>query len=279
MAVLKINFYAQSLMRPVDVNVILPADNPNTDIRHNPKGLPPYKTLYLLHGIMGDYNDWLMYSDIARLARKHNLAVVMPSGDNQFYINQPNRLQNYSDFLTDELPCMMEKMLPLSQSLADRFVGGLSMGGYGALINGLQLPQRFSHIFGLSSALILEDVYHLTPPAYLANRADKIEAKAYYESIFGNIDGIKNSDKDYQQLATRLAEQAKKRSEPLPKILLSCGQDDDFATVNRTFAKQLQQLGYDLTYIDNQGGHNWAYWAKMLHEVFAWLPVENVELG
>lgn len=58
MAMLQMNLMSESLMRTVNVSVILPADKltspgaPKKDAR-------PYKTLYLLHGILGSQLDWL----------------------------------------------------------------------------------------------------------------------------------------------------------------------------------------------------------------------------
>ena len=37
-----------------------------------------YKTLYLLHGIFGDQNDWLYGTRIQRFASERGLCVVMP---------------------------------------------------------------------------------------------------------------------------------------------------------------------------------------------------------
>ena len=47
----------------------------------------PYKTLYLLHGIIGNYTDWIFGTRIQRWAEEKDLAVVMPSGDNSMYLD------------------------------------------------------------------------------------------------------------------------------------------------------------------------------------------------
>ena len=41
----------------------------------------------LLHGFSGSTQDWLTGSLIQELALKYNLAVVMPAGENSFYLN------------------------------------------------------------------------------------------------------------------------------------------------------------------------------------------------
>lgn len=254
MAVIKVNFISHSLMRAVDAHVVLPIEKANPGTR--------FKTLYLLHGFMGDYNDWLHYSDIVRLSRKHNLAVIMPSGDNHFYVNHSTSHENYSDFIGRELVEMMEKMFPLSGHRDDRFIGGLSMGGYGAIVNGLLYHQTFSHIIGISSALILKSVYQLKAPTF-----EHSTPRKFYESILGDIDKIPDSDKDYDFLA-------KKITTDKPKILMCCGHDDELVENNRRFSKRLEELDYDVSYIESAGMHNWAYWSNILPVVFDWLPVE-----
>ena len=83
MALLQMNLLSKSLMRTVPVNVILPADKmvfPGMPKREE----KPYKTLYLLHGIFGNYTDWVCGTRIQRYAEENDLAVVMPSGDHAF---------------------------------------------------------------------------------------------------------------------------------------------------------------------------------------------------
>lgn len=79
MALMEVNFFSKALMRPVTMNVILPADKVffGEETEEENK---PFKTLYLLHGVMGNYTDWVTGTCIKRWAEEKNLAVVMPSG-------------------------------------------------------------------------------------------------------------------------------------------------------------------------------------------------------
>ena len=102
MAFIQMNLLSQNLMRTVPVNVILPVD------KQQMPGMPareekPYKTLYLLHGIFGNYMDWVTGTKIMRYAEEHDLAVVMPSGDNSFYVDHPEAMNNYGKFVGKEL--------------------------------------------------------------------------------------------------------------------------------------------------------------------------------
>ena len=84
MAIIKLNYLSKALLRTVDVTVVLPTDTLDMDtMTYNQK--KEYKTLYLLHGIFGDQNDWLYGTRIQRFASERGLCVVMPSGENMFY--------------------------------------------------------------------------------------------------------------------------------------------------------------------------------------------------
>ena len=86
MAVFRVNFMAEALGRTVPLTVILPTDKVYFgDMQRREEG-KPYKTLYLLHGIVGDDTDWLYGTRIARWAAEKDLCVVMPSGENMFYL-------------------------------------------------------------------------------------------------------------------------------------------------------------------------------------------------
>lgn len=94
MALLQMQLFSRNLMRTVPVTVVLPADK-MTDF--NAPLLPEkkYPTRYLLHGIFGSSLDWLSRTRIERYATEHDLCVVMPSGDNSFYVDSPGANQNY----------------------------------------------------------------------------------------------------------------------------------------------------------------------------------------
>ena len=135
MATIQVNFMSKSLMRTVDIQVILPVDKFDF-FEAVPPATKPFKTLYLLNGVFGDYHDWIKSTRIALWAEENNLAVVMPAGENMFYVDSPGIGTAYSTFIGKELVEITRKMFPLSSKCEDTFIGGLSMGGYGALYNG-----------------------------------------------------------------------------------------------------------------------------------------------
>ncbi len=65
MAIAHFDLSAKSLNRGTRVSVLLPNDQ--AWYRENPQ---PLKTLILLHGLTGDEDNWLYYTNIARLFRE-----------------------------------------------------------------------------------------------------------------------------------------------------------------------------------------------------------------
>lgn len=91
MALLQVNTFSQALSRIITFHIILPNDAPPEMLAGNSNYDRPMKTLYLLHGFSGSTQDWLTGSLIQELALKYNLAVVMPAGENSFYLNGKGR--------------------------------------------------------------------------------------------------------------------------------------------------------------------------------------------
>lgn len=82
---------------------------------------------------MGNYTDWVTGTCIKRWAEEKNLAVVMPSGENMFYMDQPNINENYSEFIGKELVKITGKCFLYRIKEKILLIAGLSMGGYGAI--------------------------------------------------------------------------------------------------------------------------------------------------
>ena len=88
MALIQVSFMSKTLLRTVPLQVILPVDKFTMDDSGS-REEKPFKTLYLLHGLFGSQVDWVSGTRIQRWAEEKNLAVVMPAGENAFYIDQP----------------------------------------------------------------------------------------------------------------------------------------------------------------------------------------------
>ena len=118
-----------------------------------------YPVLYLLHGTYGDEGDWQRFSRIEDYARHHNVVVVMPYGENGAYRNAKSG-KDYEVYITEELPKVIQWMVPVSKKREDTYIAGLSMGGGGAVRLGLSHPEIYGYTIGLSAdfGLITENV-------------------------------------------------------------------------------------------------------------------------
>lgn len=270
MAFLQVNLMSEALLRTVQVNVVLPVDKlrfPGTPAREE----KPYKTLYLLHGILGSSVDWVNGTRIQRYADENDLVVVMPSGDNAFYVDQPASHNLYGEFIGKELVELTRKMFPLSRKREDTFIGGLSMGGYGAMRNGLKYSDTFGYIVSLSGALLIDDMPERTNESPMF-----MERRDYAESVFGNLDELLESDKNPKWLIKQL----KKEGKSIPKIYMACGVDDMLLEENRSMHAFLQDNGVDVTYEEGPGSHEWDFWDTYIKKaIYEWLPTEGNGLG
>lgn len=255
MALIEMQLVSHALMRCVPVQVILPADKWNPDGTLMPRR--KFKTLYLLHGLWGNCADWVTCSRIRQWAEKRDLAVVMPSGDNAFYVDRPASGNNYGEFLGRELIEMTRRMFPLSEKREDTFIGGLSMGGFGAMRNGLKYSDTFGAIASLSGAFHVMEFEDLGATS-----------KAFGEALFGPAAEMAVSDKNPVVLAKTLAEQTQK-----PKIYMSCGTEDQLMPSNRAFREILEDNGFDVTWYEGPGAHNWDFWNEDILRILDWLPL------
>lgn len=270
MALIQADFFSEALMRTVTIQAVIPVDKisePGTKKREK----KPFKTLYLLHGIYGNYTDWVTGTRIMRWAQDRNLAVVLPSGENHFYIDCEKSNEFYGKFIGEELVRVTRELFPLSDKREDTFIAGLSMGGYGAVRNGLKYHHTFGCIAGLSSAFILEKALRSEE----GENNPLIERRSYYESVFGDLSRLRGSDKDYKALALRL----KKEGAKIPKIYLACGLDDFLLQENLDYRDFLEKNEIEVTFETGPGNHEWDFWDTYMKKVLDWLPLEEKSEG
>ena len=105
-------------------------------------GRPPYATLYLLHGLSDDSTAWLRRSRIEVYVRDLPLIVVMPDGYRGFYTDHDDG-PAFARHFGEELLEFVERNFPAKPVRGARAVGGLSMGGYGAVRVALRYPEQF----------------------------------------------------------------------------------------------------------------------------------------
>lgn len=187
---------------------------------------------------------------------ERGIAVVMPAVGRSFCLNLPNGCR-YFDFVTCELPSVIEELLPVSAAREDQFIAGLSMGGYGAFFVDLTLPERYAAAASLSGCLNVAD---FGPQWFLPGE---------FESIFPAKE-LAGSEYDLCLLLANTAASGR-----APKLYQCCGAEDDLLKQNREFRACASKLPVDITYEEDNGTHNWAYWRSKIEGLLHWLPVKG----
>lgn len=266
MAIMRVTFSSEVLCRYIDFNVIVPMETPGlpgaeekeSAIKKTEK---KFKTLYLLHGYSGNQDDWLTYSNIRALADQYGIAVVMPAGENSFYVDGCAAGTHWGEMVGKELVEFTRRMFPLSPKREDTFIGGLSMGGFGALRLGSYYCETFGKIFSLSGAFIVDNIADKEE-----GYSDVVGDYIYYRHTFGDLKEIKNSPKDPLWCAKQAA-----NSDYRIQMYIACGDQDFLIKENRSAKKQLEKLGISLKYVETPGIHDWKFWNEHLEPAIYWL--------
>ncbi|HJA68040.1 MAG TPA: esterase family protein [Candidatus Mediterraneibacter cottocaccae] len=261
MANLQVTYFSPSIMRFTTFQMVLPNDTPPAMKENNRHYDRPMKTLFLLHGFSGCSVDWVTGSLINELAGRYNLAVVMPSGDNSFYLNGAGSCNKYEDFLCGDLVAYIRDTFGLAKTPEDTVIGGLSMGGFGAIHSGLAHPDVFGKMFGLSSALICDTIQGMKPGS-----ADGIADYDYYRQVFGDLDHLDESPKNPKYLV----KQRVAKGEKIRPVFMACGSEDFLIENNRDFHEFLVKHGVDVTYRESPGVHEWKFWNEYIEPAIEW---------
>ncbi|MGF7142326.1 putative tributyrin esterase [Anaerotaenia torta] len=258
MALLHVNFFSEVLGMNMNMDVILPQRTRGQIGMEGSRRDGKYPVLYLLHGMSDDHTIWQRRTSIERYVSEMGIAVVMPAVHLSFYTDMKFGLK-YWTFISQELPGICREFFPnISDRREDTFAAGLSMGGYGALKLGLCAPETFGAVACLSGAL---DMVGGLRSGQMDNH------KELFLNIFGSPEELENSENDLMAAAGRLKESKK----PLPKVYIWCGTEDFLYEQNRAAKKRLEELGYDLTYEESPGDHQWKYWDEKIQRVLEWL--------
>jgi enterochelin esterase-like enzyme len=200
----------------------------------------------LLHGVYGSHWAWTYNINVhgiaERLIQRNSIlpmVLVMPSdglwGDGSGYFNHGSR--DFENWIVKDVVQLIPEVLPKQIQCGKLFIGGLSMGGYGALRLMARHPGIFAGASGLSSITSLKD---LLP--FLARGE-----KRYFRDTFGS---------------ERLIDYMAKNRASLPPFRFDCGREDGLINSNRKLHEQLLRAGVSHNYEEFNGGHSNAYWNR-----------------
>jgi enterochelin esterase-like enzyme len=223
--------------------------------------------LYLYHGLRGDESDWPGPGGVAEAldtaiaaGALPPLFAVMPGVGNSWYVDS-EAFGPVATTLSDDLIPAIDAKLPTRACRTGRAVAGLSMGGLGAVLQGLRHPDRYGAIISLSGSLF-DPVPPNADPSVLARFR-----------MFGAVFGQPIEPARYNAANPFLTLASLPASGPRPDLWFAAG-DDDYPSILVGSAKlhiEAQRLGLasELRVID--GGHSWGTWRQGLTEALAWL--------
>ena len=243
---------SKTLGRKWSYNVYLPTGYDRSNLQ--------YPVFYLLHGNGQNLHAWAANGHIQDIA--DNLIakgaipatiIVMPDAGTTWYVDRKEPME--SALLHDLIPDV-ERQYRVIARRDDRFIGGLSMGGYGSMRFALKYPELFA-----GAALLSPAIYDPLPPE---------NSSARRVGVFGSPDFDAAVWQSLSYPALWDAYLAKHM--PVPMYIVS-GDDDEFHI--ELSAAQFYELlrnnrqPAELRIVD--GRHNWPVWEHSIGDAMIYL--------
>jgi S-formylglutathione hydrolase FrmB len=216
-----------------------------------------YPTLILLHGLGGDDEGWFAGGYLVDIldraiysGRIQPMIVVMPHGGNGYWANWvSDPSAKYSTLVEPVTRTWAENTFRTNGHVA---IGGISMGGFGALSVALQHPKRFVAVLSFSGALFRK--LPTGRSVYLGAFGYPGLTQARFTFI-NPIDLARHGRADDQN------------------IWLDCGVDDSkkFTGGLREMSAVLTKRGVRHVAKFRSGRHSWDVWLEALEESLPWL--------
>lgn len=256
------SFKSMALGQQLRHSIYLP---PNFDA----SGATRYPVIYLLHGYGGDDTSWLKSGDLQgaadRLIREGTLPpaiIVMPFASTGWYVDSEGRegTGRWQTAILNDLITFIDARYPTSTDGSQRAIGGLSMGGYGALRLALMEPDEFAAAASLSGALF-SDVKNATDfPAFQLRLFGRSFGKTFDPVTFNENSPWRSLDDDEE-----LGE--------APALFMVWGDRDIpiLAAGNVKFVDALKTAGIPVTSGVAPGGHDWGLWTPQTPRMLSFL--------
>ncbi|MBN1598830.1 MAG: hypothetical protein JW894_11095 [Bacteroidales bacterium] len=221
-----------------------------------------YPVVYLLHGFGGDNNSWLARCNIDHMVdslRNCNsigeFIYVMPEAMKTYYINNFDSSIMYGDFMVKELVQFIDKTYRTKPGAEYRALLGMSMGGFGAIIQGLQNYNSFKTIVVMGGAM-------RTDQMFISLSQDR------YEKFFSPVFGPELSDQSRitehwkQNSPYNLIDSTSRDKLKESNLYIDCGLYDSLWPSNKALHELLLEYKIPHEFHCRPGGHNWSYWYK-----------------
>lgn len=268
------SFYSLSVQLQLKYTAILPANYYNSK--------KTFPVVYLLHGHTGNYTSWISYAQLpTQLPTQYNCIIILPDGGNSWYVNwsgqTDGKLHKWEDMLVKDLLPAVDKKWRTFADKKGRTIGGLSMGGYGALAVGLKNTNLFGFVFSIAGAInfcenikdeIKRDTIDWNSPM-LWSGGDKVIAATNFSTQLQRTPQGKvfitteQADVYNPYILLQNADSAS-----LPFIHITCGLSDELLKDARQFSMALQRKTKNYSYIEMPGEHEVPFWSQAMEHVF-----------
>jgi enterochelin esterase-like enzyme len=213
---------------------------------------PRYPVLYLLHGNNGNANDWISQGHLkttadALIERREipPVVIVMPQGGTNWYVDRKEKME--TAFFSDLLP-EIETQYAVANQRNGRMIGGVSMGGFGALRYAMTQPEQFCGAMLLSPAIYPDE----PPPNSAARRV----------GVFGE----RQFDLQVWRALNYPAQWERYMSSPY-RLPMFIGAGDDDLTIQADASvlyTHLRLAGNPAALRIIDGAHTWDVWSALL---------------
>lgn len=222
--------------------------------------------IYLLHGGSGNCDDWIHNSGIERYAQKKKIAVVMPSAGPSRWLKMAAG-PDYEKYMIDELPEIIHRFFPAITSDPQKtYIGGLSMGGGGALELAILYPEKFAAVCVLSTSSVIP-LEHLRVSDWAPPGPGGKDSLSLSQLHFGVDDPDQMAGTRYDILHQSV--ENINAGKTLPRIFHAAGMQDHGFEVTLAIRKHFLSLEgnpyqYEC-YIEN-AAHCWEFWDKWIQK-------------
>jgi S-formylglutathione hydrolase FrmB len=214
-----------------------------------------YPVIYLLHGLMGHYNNWTDNSSLVEKAQNFDAIILTPEGNNSWYTDSVSRANDkYESYIVKELIPEIDAKYRTIPDRKGRAIAGLSMGGFGALKFGLKYPELFSIAGSFSGAIGAASITEKVFPGVIGRSID---------GIFGPIGSDTRKANDVFAL---IRDASSEKIKSFPFLYVDCGTEDFLFQNNRDFVSLLIDKEVPHEYRQLPGAHDWKYWDKQVLE-------------
>jgi len=148
-------FYSPELDAVMPYIIYLPPDYDTAGRR--------YPVLYMLHGRGGHREEWLVYGLVSvadqeiRTGHTSPMIIVLPQGDKWYWVNNAGDDVLWGEYIDRDIVSEIDNNYRTIRSPSARAIGGLSMGGWGAMFHAFNHPDIFGVVGAHSPALRLAD--------------------------------------------------------------------------------------------------------------------------